>query len=66
MTIFLNATLSKCVLALAQFVSFWDQSEQLECVCVLEIVGVGTQIQDHCGEESYFRGVANGQSKEFG
>ena len=39
MTHFLNTALPTCVLALARPICFWAQSEQLECVCVLEIVG---------------------------
>lgn len=38
MTHFQNAALPTCVLALAQYISFWGQSEHLKCVCVLEII----------------------------
>ena len=39
MTDFSNIALPTCVLALTQSIGLWDQSEWLECVCVLEIVG---------------------------
>ena len=51
MTIFfLNAALPTFVLAMTQPIGFWDQSEQLECVCVHEKRQGGTQRQTHCIE----------------
>uniref|UniRef100_A0A8C7WBN1 Uncharacterized protein n=1 Tax=Oncorhynchus mykiss TaxID=8022 RepID=A0A8C7WBN1_ONCMY len=55
----------RCVLALAQPIGFWDQSEW----CLRSINRRDcTQIQTHCGEEPKVRGrgVVFGRRKEFG
>uniref|UniRef100_A0A4W5KDN4 Uncharacterized protein n=1 Tax=Hucho hucho TaxID=62062 RepID=A0A4W5KDN4_9TELE len=46
-----NAVLPMCVLALAQPIGFWDQSEWLEHFHSRNRWG-GTQIQTHCREET--------------
>lgn len=38
MTHFQNNALPTCVLALAQHIGFWDQSDGLELISILEIV----------------------------
>ena len=61
MTNFENA----CVLSLVQPIGFWDQSEWLGCVCVLEIVKEVLSSREEtnilCG-----CGVVLGRSRESG
>ena len=67
MTLFQNAALPTCVLALAQPIGFWTNKTAPNVFQFMRGRG-GTPIQTHCGEDTnvHGRGVVFGWSKESG